>query len=125
MARLLGRDVTVFSPGGDILALWESGSIDLDRNIIDMTAVADASRQYADGHYGWTVQCSKLVNSSRIFPSLLINGGTAAFSMTEASGGKQYTGVVRFQRVSADLGGVDTRQMESATLQGDGPLTVT
>ncbi len=125
MTRLLGRDVTVLNPGGDVLALWESCTLDIERNLVDMTAVADGYRQYADGHYGWTVSFSKLVNSSRTLPSLLVTGGTASFSMTEASGGKQYSGVIRFNRVSADLGGVDARQMESCTAQGDGALTVT
>jgi len=125
VARLLGKDVTVMSPGGNILALWESCVINIERNLVDMTAVADTSRQYADGHYNWTVECSKLVNTSRTFPDLLLTGGTVAVSITEATTGKAYTGVARIARVSADLGGVDTRQMENMTLQGEGALTVT
>jgi hypothetical protein len=125
VARLIGNNVTVLNPGGDVLALWESCTLDIDSPPIDMTAVADAARQYMTGHYGWTVSFSKLVNSSRTLPQLIIAGGTAAFTMTEALGGKAYSGAIRFTRVTADLGGFDSRQMESATAQGDGALTVT
>lgn len=125
MARLVGTDVTVINPGGDILALWESCVLTIERPMIDMTAANDNNRQYADGLLNWSVEFSKLVNSSRTLPTLITTGGTANFNMTEASGGKLYSGAIRFTRVAADLGGVEARQMESATAQGDGTLTVT
>jgi hypothetical protein len=125
LARIIGSNVTVLNLAGDVLATFESASLEQSRNLVDVTACKDTYKQWVDGLPDWTVTCTKIVSTSRVWPSQVASGGTVTVSITEGTGGKVYSGVGRIERVSSDLGGVDAKQTETITIHGDGELTVT
>lgn len=110
--------------GNDLLARWISCTINISRAMVDVTAVTDNAKTFADGTMEWSVTMGKLVEASNIFPALIVTGGTVEFSCTEAESGHAYSGVCRIARADHDLGTVDGRQLENITLQGEGGLTV-
>jgi hypothetical protein len=111
--------------GNDLLARWISCTLNISRAMIDVTAVTDNAKTFADGTMEWSVTMGKLVEASSTFPALLVTGGTFLFTMTEAAAGHTYSGVCRISRADHDAGTVDGRQMENLTLQGEGGLTIT
>lgn len=123
MARLTGKDVTILSPGADVLATYRACTIEIARALVETTGVEDDARSFCDGPYEWSVAFEKLKSSSAQFPGLIVTGGTAAFTCTEASGGKQYAGTILFADVVSDVGG--DPQLERVTAVGTGALEVT
>jgi hypothetical protein len=123
MARLTGKDVTVLSAGAEVLATYRSCAIEIARDLVETTGVEDDVRSFADGPYGWSVTFETLKSSAAAFPGLIATGGTAAFACTEAAGGRQYAGAIRFADVASEVGG--EVQLERVTALGTGPLEVT
>lgn len=70
--RLLGKDVTVLRAGtNDIVALYEKAIIELESELVNVSAIKDEWALYAVNRKGWRVRLLKLLESAPIFPTLL------------------------------------------------------
>ena len=121
--RLTGKDVTVLSAGAEVLATYRGCVIEIRRELVETTGVEEEARSFCDGAYEWSVRFEKLKSSAAQFPGLIVSGGTAAFTCTEATGGKEYAGTILFADLVSDVGG--DPQLERVTAVGTGPLEVT
>lgn len=70
--RLLGKDVTVLQAGtNNIVALYEKAIIELESELLNVSAIKDDWSLYAVNRKGWRIRLLKLLESAPIFPSLL------------------------------------------------------
>lgn len=70
--RLLGKDVTVLQAGtNNIVALYEKALIELESELVNVSAIKDEWSIYAVSRKGWRIRLLKLLDSSPLFPSLL------------------------------------------------------
>jgi len=70
--RLLGKDVTVLRAGtNDIVALYEKAIIELESELVNVSALKDEWSLYAVNRKGWRIRLLKLLESVPLFPSLL------------------------------------------------------
>jgi len=123
MARLMGKDVTVLTAGSSLLATYRRCAIEIERETYETTGALDTARTFAPGPYSWRVTFEAIKQSAAVFPVLLLAGGTAAFTCTEAATGKHYSGAIIFSAVSDDV--ASDPQLERVTAQGTGALSVT
>lgn len=70
--RLLGKDVTVLEAGtNNIVALYEKAIIELESELVNVSAIKDEWSLYSVNRKGWRMRLLKLLESAPIFPSLL------------------------------------------------------
>jgi hypothetical protein len=71
--RLLGKDVTILQAGtNNIVALYEKAIIELESELLNVSAVKDEWSLFAVNRKGWRIRLLKLLDSAPIFPTLLI-----------------------------------------------------
>lgn len=77
--RLLGKDVTVLQAGtNNIVALYEKAIIELESELLNVSAIKDDWSLYAVNRKGWRIRLLKLLESAPIFPSLLQESNEAS-----------------------------------------------
>ncbi|MGB9608626.1 MAG: hypothetical protein ACPLPS_04070 [bacterium] len=70
--RLLGKDVTILQAGtNNIVALYEKAVIELESEVLNVSAIKDEWSLFAVNRKGWRIRLLKLLESSPIFPTLL------------------------------------------------------
>jgi hypothetical protein len=101
------EDVTVFSiDGSDVLAIFQTGTINISRDEIDVSAAQDSWKQRENGTADWSVDCSKLVKTSPIFLDSIVDGGLILVSISTT--GMDFLG---------------TGMLTTGTLNIDNPMT--
>jgi len=91
MARLIGRDCTVLSVGGNnILALFTDATLNLTVSEYDITCVKDDWNQRAPGVRDWEVTLTKMIDAQSVFPTLILEGETVVVQGN--FGGRLFTG---------------------------------
>ena len=119
MARLIGKDVALFSISGtDVLALYSSATISFTANEIDLTAARDDWENSRTGTRGWEISCTKFIEATSDFMSLIVTGGQATVSCDIGGSTFSATGVVTDASVSTGTG----EQSEDCTVRGYGDV---
>lgn len=81
MARLIGKDVALFSISGtDVLALYSSATLSFSVNEVDLTAARDDWNHRRISTRDWEVSCTKFIDSTTDFMNMIVTGGQAAVS---------------------------------------------
>ena len=126
--RLIGASATVMSIGGTaILAEYESAELRFERPLVETTAIKDTDGahflpMHTNAFVAYTATFRKKIDTVSVFKRAdILSGGTLAWSFTEASGGRAYSGTAYVENVSHSTG--DGVQTEEVTLRGEGTPT--
>jgi len=117
--RLIGQDVALFSiSGANVLALYSSASISFTVNEVDLTAAKDTWAHRRISTRDWEMSCTKFIDTSSSFMSMIVAGGQAAVSCD--IGGKTFSamGNVVSNTVNTGTG----EQSEDCTVRGYGDI---
>ena len=119
MARLIGHDVTIFSISGtDVLALYTSGSISFTANEVDLTAAKDNWVTRRTSTRDWEVSCTKFIEATSDFMSMIVTGGQAAVSCD--IGGRTFSATGNVVSATINTGTGD--QNEDCTVRSYGDI---
>lgn len=81
MARLIGKDVALFSISGtDVLALYSSATLSFSVNEVDLTAAKDEWATRRVSTRDWEISCTKFIEASSDFMTMIVTGGQASVS---------------------------------------------
>lgn len=120
MARLIGHDVALFSISGtDVLALYSSATLSFSANEVDLTAAKDDWNTRRVSTRDWEISCTKFIESSSDFMSMIVDGGEATVSCDIGGSTFSATGNVVDASISTGTG----EQSEDCTIRsyGDTP----
>jgi len=121
MAAITGRltakeDVTVFSiDGKNVLAVFQTGSVELTRETIDVPAAMDTWMKREEGRADWTASMDAIVAAAPKITGALVAGGTIVVSLTTTGYSFVGTGILTSSTYS-----VDNPIVESCTIVGAG-----
>lgn len=97
------EDVTVFTiDGTNVLAIFQTGTINITRDEIDVTAAQDTWKQRENGTADWSVDCSKLVLTSPTFLDSIVDGGVIVVSISTTGMSFLGTGILTTGTLNID-----------------------
>lgn len=119
MARLIGNDVALFSiSGADVLALYSSATLSFSANEIDLTAAKDSWSTRRTSTRDWEISCTKFIEASSDFMTMIVAGGQAAVSCD--IGGSTFS--AKGNVVDASISTGTGEQSEDCTVRGYGDV---
>lgn len=127
MAVYSGLAVTVFNPGSDMIADWDTFTIGIENDIHDGAAGNDAWAYSVVGKGRWTIEADTFVAASAPLMALAAGTSPAGTVTIKFQGNTSYTtnqasGAFVVKR--ADHKVDDGLQKSSFTLEGVGALTI-
>jgi len=121
MAAITGRltakeDVTVFTiDAKNVLAIFQTGSVELTRETIDVPAAQDTWMKREEGRADWTVSMDAIVAAAPVITGALVAGGTIVVSLATTGYTFLGTGIL-----TSSTYNVDNPVIESCTVIGGG-----
>lgn len=117
--RLIGQDVALFSISGtDVLALYSSATIRFSANEVDLTAAKDAWNHRRISTRDWEISCTKFIEGSSDFMTMIVTGGQAAVSCD--IGGSTFSALGNVVDVTLNAG--TGEQSEECTIRSYGDI---
>lgn len=129
MARISGKNARIEAVSLDLSGESNSFTLNLDNDLIDVTAFADTSKEFVEGDYGWSVDITSffIQGAAELEASLIsaIGAGEAAATVAPqgtTSGNTHWNGNALVESWSID-NPVDGAVVLNMTLRGNGDLT--
>ena len=119
MARLIGKDVALFSISGtDVLALYSSATLSFSVNEVDLTAAKDEWANSRVSTRSWEISCTKFIEATSDFMTMIVTGGRAVVSCDIGGSTFSASGNVVDASISTGTG----EQSEDCTIRGYGDV---
>ncbi len=117
--RLIGQDVALFNISGtDVLALYSSATIRFSVNEVDLTAAKDEWNHRRISTRDWEISCTKFIEGSSDFMTMIVTGGQAAVSCD--IGGSTFSALGNVVDVTLNAG--TGEQSEECTIRSYGDI---
>jgi hypothetical protein len=126
--RLVAKDITLWKYGTlDVLATYTEGELRLEIDNIDATALQDLWKQPEIGQKGWSITCTKLIESALGFIDLFLNPTEVSIQFAVTFPGNPPTTVTLSGTAIPHTHGIRVANplTENAEFVGKGALTKT